>query len=295
MPNGGFGNLIALPFQGKCSKEGNTVFVNRYFEVIDNQLEVLSNIKRIKHEYITDFIEKYGDEDITNINDKSDDKNIDISNSKKIVFTNNIECTFSNKIYINKKKLLPNEISYLKRLASFTNPEYYKKQKMRLPVYNIPRIITCFEEDSNNLILPRGCIDDIKDICNESNVKLKITDNRNTGIKTNLKFCGILTNKQEEVKNILLQNDIGILCANTGFGKTVLAISIIAELNVSTIILVHRANLLEQWINRLITFLNISKEDIGQIGSGKNSPNGIIDVCTFQSLFKKEDTEKNTR
>lgn len=48
MPKGGFGNLIALPFQGESSKNGNTVFVNKYFEVEKNQIDILSNIKRIK-------------------------------------------------------------------------------------------------------------------------------------------------------------------------------------------------------------------------------------------------------
>ena len=41
MPKGGFGNLIALPFQGESSKKENTVFVNKYFEVEKNQINMM--------------------------------------------------------------------------------------------------------------------------------------------------------------------------------------------------------------------------------------------------------------
>ena len=64
------------------------------------------------------------------------------------------------------RKLLPNEITYLKRLASFTNPKFYELQKLRMPIFykTTPRIISCFEEDERFLILPRGCLEKIKEI-----------------------------------------------------------------------------------------------------------------------------------
>lgn len=131
MPKGGFGNLIALPFQGESSKNGNTVFVNKYFEVEKNQIDILNNIKRIKKDEIYAFIDKYKEDDykepdIEGILD--DDEIPKKENIKDIIFTNNVECIFDNKIYIKKLRLLPNEITYLKRLASFTNPEFYENK-----------------------------------------------------------------------------------------------------------------------------------------------------------------------
>lgn len=271
MPNGGFGNLIALPFQGECSKNGNTVFVNKYFEVEKNQIEILSNIKKVKSDELYEFINKYNDDDYNEpeLEEISDDELPKKENLKDIVFVNNVECIFDNEIYVKKLKLLPNEITYLKRLASFTNPEFYEKQKLRLPIYKTPRIISCFEEDERFLILPRGCIEKIREICEKSNVKLYIKDIRQEGVKTDYKFNGKLNKKQEKVMKELITHETGVLCATTGFGKTVIGAKIISELKTNTLVLVNRNSLLEQWKERLSYFLDINKKEIGQCRWGK--------------------------
>ena len=296
MPKGGFGNLIALPFQGKCSKNGNTVFVNKYFEVEDNQLEILTNIKRITSDELYDFVEKYKEDDYKEpeLEEVSDDEIPQKENIKDFVFSNNVECILDKQIYIKKLKLLPNEITYLKRLASFTNPKFYELQKLRMPIFykTTPRIISCFDEDERFLILPRGCMDKIKEICEKSNVKLIIKDTREIGIETDYKFNGKLNKKQENAMQELIKYDTGVLCAATGFGKTVVGAKIISELKTNTLIIVNRNNLLEQWKERLSYFLDISKKDIGQIGASKENPNGKLDVASFQSLFKKDNVEE---
>ncbi len=297
MPKGGFGNLIALPFQGESSKSGNTVFVDRYFEVQKNQLNILKNIIRMKSNEIYEFINKnkeddYEESDIEEILD--DDEIPKKENIKDTIFTNNVECIFDNQIYIKKLKLLPNEITYLKRLASFTNPKFYELQKLRMPIFykTTPRIISCFEEDERFLILPRGCMEKIKEICDKSNVKLIIKDKREKGIKVDYKFNGILTKKQEKTMKELLKHDVGILCATTGFGKTVVGAKIISELKMNTLVIVNRNNLLEQWKEKLSYFLGISKKEIGQIGASKENQNGKLDVASFQSLSRKDNLEE---
>lgn len=295
MPKGGFGNLIALPFQGNKSKEGNTIFVDKYFEVQDNQLNILINIRKMKSNEVYAFIDKYKEDDYEEpiINEILDDDELPKKeNFKDIIFTNNVECIFDNKIYIKKLKLLPNEIVYLKRLASFTNPEFYEKQRLRLPIYKIPRIISCFEEDERFLKLPRGCMEKVKEICEKNGVKLIIKDKREIGSETNYIFNGKLNKKQEEVMLKLLEHDTGVLCAATGFGKTVVGAKIISELKTNTLVIVNRNNLLEQWKERLSFFLGIDKKEIGQIGAGKESLNGKIDVASFLSLSKKDDLDE---
>lgn len=294
MPKGGFGNLIALPFQGECSKNGNTVFVNKYFEVEQNQLDILRNIKRMKSYEIYNFVDKYKEDDYKEpeIEEISDEEIPKKENIKDTIFVNNVECIFDNQIFIKKLKLLPNEITYLKRLASFTNPEFYEKQKLRLPVYKTLRIISCFEEDERFLILPRGCIEEIKEVCEKSNVKLIVKDTRDKGIETDYKFNGKLNNKQDKTMKKLLEHETGVLCATTGFGKTVVGAKIISELKTNTLVIVNRNNLLEQWKERLSYFLNINKKEIGQIGASKEKPNGKLDVASFQSLFKKDNIEE---
>ena len=295
MPKGGFGNLIALPFQGESSRNGNTVFVNKYFEVQENQLNILINIRKMKSEEVYAFVDKYKEDDYEepNIEEIIDDDEIPKKeNIKNIIFTNNVECILEDQIYIKKLKLLPNEITYLKRLASFTNPEFYEKQRLRLPIYKIPRIISCFEEDERFLILPRGCIEKIREICEKSNVKLIIKDKRKSGIEVNYNFNGKLSEKQEKVMGELIKHETGVLCAATGFGKTVIGAKIISELKTNTLVIVNRNSLLEQWKDRLSYFFNINKKEIGQIGASKEKTNGKLDVATFQSLSRKDNMEE---
>ena len=297
MPKGGFGNLIALPFQGESSKNGNTVFVDKYFEVQENQLNILTNIQKMKSENIYEFIEKYKEDDYKEpeVEEILDDDDIPKKEKiKDIVFTNNVECTIDNQIYIKKLKLLPNEITYLKRLASFTNPKFYELQKLRMPIFykTTPRIISCFEEDERFLILPRGCLEEIKKICEKSNVKLILKDKREKGIEVDYKFNGKLNKKQEKAMNELISYETGVLCATTGFGKTVIGANIISKLKTNTLVIVNRNNLLDQWKERLSYFLDIDKKEIGQCGASKESLNGKLDVASFQSLFKKDNIEE---
>jgi superfamily II DNA or RNA helicase len=203
-----------------------------------------------------------------------------------------VECIIENQIYVKKLKLLPNEITYLKRLASFTNPEFYEKLKLRLPIYKTPRIIQCFEEDERFLILPRGCLEKIRDICEKSDVKLILKDNRENGVKVDYKFNGKLNKKQDKAMNELLNHEIGVLCATTGFGKTVIGANIISKLKTNALVIVNRNSLLAQWKERLAYFLDISKKEIGQLGGGTENLNGKLDVVSFQSLFKKDNFEE---
>ena len=102
MPKGGFGNLIALPFQGNSSKNGNTVFVDKYFEPQKNQLEILANIKRLKSDDVYKFVDKFKEDDFKEpeIEEIADDDIPKKDKIKDIVFTNNVECIFDNQIYI---------------------------------------------------------------------------------------------------------------------------------------------------------------------------------------------------
>ena len=89
----------------------------------------------------------------------------------------------------------------------------------------------------------------------------------------------------------LLQHDTGVLAATTAFGKTVVAAFIIAARKTNTLVLVHRRQLMEQWIARLSTFLDLPASSIGQIGGGKRKPSGGVDVAVLQSLVRKGEVD----
>lgn len=122
-----------------------------------------------------------------------------------------------------------------------------------------------------------------------------IKDKRENGFETNYKFNGKLNKKQEKAMKELLKYDTGVLCATTGFGKTVVGAKIISELKTNTLVIVNRNTLLEQWKERLSYFLDINKKEIGQIGSGKEKQNGKLDIASFQSLSRKDNLEEVVR
>ncbi len=101
-------------------------------------------------------------------------------------------------------------------------------------------------------------------------------------------FAGELRSEQRAAAEAMVAHNTGVLTATTAFGKTVIAAWLIARRGVSTLVLVHRQQLLEQWVERLSAFLNIPAAAIGRIGAGRRKPRGTIDVALIQSLVRKE-------
>lgn len=197
---------------------------------------------------------------------------------------NKINIINKNGIYIPKHELPSKVMNELQQLATINNPEFFKAQAKRLPTYKIPRKINCIEDNEDHLILPRGCGEDIKDLFAKKGITLSIQDQTNSGKGINVEFHGQLRGQQEEAVQKLMKHSCGILSATTGFGKTVVAASLISKRNVNTLVIVHRKQLISQWKDRLSAFFNIGISEIGQVGGGKNKANGKIDIATIQSL-----------
>ncbi len=299
MPKGGFGNLIVLPLQKRPRKKGNSVFLNDDFIPHADQWAFLSKVRRTnkdKVEAIVDEAERRGR--VIGIkeffSDEKDEEPWTVSASRQrteppIVesLPNQIKLVLGNQIYIEKEGLPPALLNRLVRLAAFQNPEYYRAQAMYLPTYDKPRIISCCEDFSKHIGLPRGCLDGILALFRDLRIEPNIIDERMTGNSIALDFQGVLRADQKEAVMCMLAHDTGVLSAPTAFGKTVVAASLIAERGVNTLILVHRRQLLDQWLTRLSSFLGLAPKDIGQIGGGKRNASGKIDVALIQSLRKK--------
>jgi superfamily II DNA or RNA helicase/very-short-patch-repair endonuclease len=174
----------------------------------------------------------------------------------------------------------------LLRLAAFQNPEFYRAQAMRLPTFGKPRVISCAEEHPLHIGLPRGCLDEIQDLLGSLGIEYVLRDERHPGVPLGVSFQGTLRPQQAVAAKALAGHDQGVLAATTAFGKTVVAAWLIARRGVSTLVLVHRQQLLEQWVERLATFLGLPAKAIGRIGGGRNKPNGTLDVALIQSLVR---------
>ncbi len=194
----------------------------------------------------------------------------------------------ANQIFIAKADLPQPLSNRLIRLAAFQNPEFYKAQAMRMPVWNKPRIIGCAENFSQYIGLPRGCLDDVLSLLEQNSIHPDIQDERVSGHKISAKFLGKLRKDQKAAVRSLFKHESGVLSAPTAFGKTIVAAAMIARRKISTLVLVHRADLLRQWHERLTGFLDLPKDGLGAIGGGKKKPSGNIDIAVMQSLIRKE-------
>ena len=218
-------------------------------------------------------------------------------------FPQAIKIVKANMLFILKTGISHRALNRLKRLAAFNNPEFYKAQAMRMPNYKnkIPRIISCSDETEDYLCLPRGCEADVRAFFAELKIEPKVIDETNHGRSIDVEFNGSLRDEQPRALDKLLEHDIGVLSGTTAFGKTVVAIKLIAERKVNTLIIVDKVNLVTQWKKRLTEFLTINEilpdrvEDkkrgrkkanciIGQLGAGKDNLSGIIDIAVMQSL-----------
>ena len=199
-----------------------------------------------------------------------------------------LELILGNEIYIAKDGLAPGLRNRLLRVAAFQNPEFYKTQAMRLPTYAKPRIIGCAEEHPQHISLPRGCLEDVREVLIDLNIRPVIRDERFSGQPLQATFQGELRTEQKLAAEAMLKHETGVLAATTAFGKTVVAAWLIAQRGVNTLVLVHRRQLLDQWIERLATFLDLPTKSVGRIGGGRNKPTGLLDVAVIQSLVRKD-------
>ncbi|MDE5954740.1 MAG: DEAD/DEAH box helicase family protein, partial [Duncaniella sp.] len=258
MPTGGFGNLVALPLQGRARKDGNSVFVDDDFIPFPDQWEYLQEMRKMTAVEVEKLVSRYDREPLGELSKSSESSPWERPLPKpmtKVDFPKNIIIVRSSGIYIPTKGLSAKAINHLKRLAAFKNPEFYAKLGMRLPVYNLPRIISCSELTGDYLILPRGCEESAMDFLRENNVNIVIQDKTTQGLPIEVEFNGQLYPELEQAIEELARYRCGTLYATTAFGKTVTAAAMIARKKVNTLILVHTKALLDQWRERLSEYL----------------------------------------
>ncbi|MBN1890421.1 MAG: DEAD/DEAH box helicase, partial [Thermoflexales bacterium] len=299
LPSGGFGNLIALPLQKRPRESGNSLFLDEDFAPYHDQWAFLSSLRRMSRREVEVVVGKAGQQDEflgirLPVTDEHDDQPWTTPPSRRhkkslIVgpLPEQIELVLGNQIYIPKAGISPSLRNHLVRLAAFQNPEFYQAQAMRLSTFGKPRVISCCEDFPQHLGLPRGCLDELLELFQSLKVKVTLTDQRFAGAPLELQFQASLRAEQQQAADALLQHETGVLSASTAFGKTVVAAYLIAQRQVNTLIVVHRRQLLDQWVEALSQFLSLVPKEIGQIGSGKHKPTGKVDVAMVQSLSHK--------
>ncbi|MBF8288099.1 MAG: putative helicase [Candidatus Rokubacteria bacterium] len=301
LPRGGFGNLIALPLQHGPRQDGNTVFVDDQLTPFPDQWALLASIPRIDPATVERIARDAtragqvvgvrwsevddGDEDVAPWAHAPSRRPAPVRLAGPLPPA--IRSVLAQKLFVDKAGLLSQHLNQIKRLAAFQNPEFYKKQGLRLSTALTPRVITCAEDLPEYVALPRGCCEDVETLLRSAGSSLVIDDRRQEGERLDLRFRGELTAVQEQAARALLEHTIGVFVAPPGVGKTVVGAYLVAARARSTLVLVHRQPLLDQWIAQLAMFLGMDPKAIGQIGAGKRVPTRRLDVAMLQSLVRE--------
>ena len=290
VPMGGFGNLIALPLQKKSRAEGNTEFVDPEEPELRShadQWAYLSCAERLSPARLEDLLEKIPalvlGPGFTRISP--------IFARKRYPAPKKIRAVLAASVSLEKAGMPPWMLSQIKHLASFHNPKFYERQKLRLSTFQIPRFIRCYDEDIASIHLPRGLLQDILDLAKDTGSEIAITDQRSVPESLRFRYQGSLTASQENAVTTLLRHEIGVLVAPPGAGKTVMGCYMVAKRNLPTLILAHRKPILEQWRAQLMKLLGLSPREIGQEGGGRSRLSGIVDLAMIQSLKNIDDVD----
>lgn len=320
MPRGGFGNLIALPLQSHARKNKNSEFINEDFESYIDQWAFLSSIHKISETRINSLItelcpgHELGDLRVDEEETEKPWETRQPISLHKSDFPKTIEIVKANMLFIPKHDMSPRALNRLKRLASFKNPMFYRQQAMRLSTYGHPRIISCADETPRYLCLPRGCQTALLNELEQFGVDIHMIEKTYSGQKIDVVFNGKLKDEQPLALEQLLQHDIGVLSGTTAFGKTIVALKIIAERKVNTLILVDKIGLLKNWQKRISDFLVINevipeeavtagrkkgrkkrKSAVGELRADKKDLHGIVDIALMQSLSRQGEVKDCVR
>jgi len=282
------GNLIALPLHFGSRSEGKTLFVDiDTLQPFANQWELLKNAERITPERLRELIADYA------VASEESSLMPWENRTGTLVLPKSVSIVLFDALYIERANLSKSLLNLLKRMASFYNPEFFIRQKQRFSTYNIPRIVSSFDMNERYIILPRGLYGKLMTFFTSHKVAVKLEEKRISEKSDKHSMELTLRKEQNEAFKSILKNDYALLIAPPGFGKTAVAAAVIARRAVSTLILVHKTTLLEQWHQRLSEYFAIDAKAIGMLGKGKKRLNGRLDIATLQSLKNRPELIEN--
>jgi len=282
MPKGGFGNLIALPLQRKARALGNTEFLDRELRPWPDPWRGLSQVQRLTPEALEALLDELPPMQVG-----VEDAIVPPRWGRSVPeppAPESIRCVRGARLSLERSGLPPSLLARIKHLACLHNPEFHKRQKLRLSVYETPRFVRCYEEDLTHIHLPRGVLDPLESVVGEAGSRLDVDEARVLPGRIALSLQAPLSPAQEAAVHELLRHDEGVLVAPPGSGKTRMACAVIAARDVPALVLVHRKPLLDQWRLELQRCLGLSSKEIGQLGGGRRRRSRVVDLAMIQSL-----------
>ncbi|WP_462282147.1 TOTE conflict system archaeo-eukaryotic primase domain-containing protein, partial [Salinivirga cyanobacteriivorans] len=277
----GMGNLIALPLQGKSFEQGNSCYINpESFEPYQNQWEYLEAIEKVSVQKLKDLYEEF-------FNAKPQEVFVSSSKNGKANFQ--LEIVITNQIYLKRAQLSQKLIVFLREQLNFYNSDYLAKKNLGKSVFNTEKFFMLIEESENEVMIPRGFSASLVQFCNKDSIPYKIIDKREKKDSIDFDSNIELLDHQELAIEKSRAKDFGVIVSPPGSGKTVIGLEVISEKRQPALIIVHRKQLFDQWIERIQGFLKIPKKEIGQIGNQKKKIGKQITIAMIQSLSRIDD------
>ena len=326
LPEGKLGNLIALPLQGQALRKGNSAFVDEFWRPYKDQWSKLLHIRKLSEAEMDAFIKSWCPEGNTMEMFQSD-KVDEEENNNLLLFgmspkpsaryfktedaTGAVKIILAEGIYVDKRYLKPRLQNAIRRLAAYSNPQFFQNLALGFSTRETPRIVYDGYDEGIYIVLPRGCFEELMRHLSDAEILYDIVEQRQEGRLIDVSFNGELYPEQKVAAERLLAYDMAMLAAATAFGKTVIGANLIARRKVNTLVLVHTVEIMNNWVRDLEKFLTINEElpsyttpkgrvkqrdsVIGIFSSQKKAATGIIDIAMIGSLGKEDDINPMVR
>ena len=150
----------------------------------------------------------------------------------------------------------------------FTNPDYELRHNRGEWLGNVPAQISCLKQKGRNYLIPRGFLDQFTDMCKRFQVPFRIVDRRRYLEPIPIEFHGDLKSYQQDAAEAVLEHDCGTLVGGHKSGKTVIALYTVSQRRQPTLIIIPKTDLLDGWLRKIESFLQIPREEVGIFSGG---------------------------